>query len=256
MIFENTDKDWEKFGKNDPYFGVVTHETFSGDDLNDEQLGRFFASGKEYIDIVCSNINKYLNIEFKPRTSLDFGCGVGRLLIPISKISEKAVGIDVSSSMLSEAKTNIKKYNISNTELILSSDCEEIVSRSFDFIHSFIVFQHIPVKRGFEIYKKLLGSLNSNGVGVLHFTFFNPSLHGVRGLLNKYVPFARIFKNIIKGRKFNAPDMQMNEYDVNELLNVLCENGIKNLFLEFTEHDGISGIVVYFKKISEIQTGS
>lgn len=46
MVFENTDKDWEKFGKNDPYFGVVTHETFSGNKLDDKQLESFFNSGK------------------------------------------------------------------------------------------------------------------------------------------------------------------------------------------------------------------
>jgi len=248
MVFKNTDIDWEKFGKNDPYFGVCTHETFSGNKLDDKQLESFFSSGEEYINNVCSNIEKYLDTEFKPKASLDFGCGVGRLLLPISKISEKAVGIDVSTSMLAEAKNNLAKYNISNTELILSNNCDEIASRSFDFIHSFIVFQHIPVKRGFEIYKKLLGSLSSNGVGVLHLTFFNPSLHGVRGMLNKYVPFIRIIKNITMGRRFNAPDMQMNEYDVNKLLNVLSLDGIKNLFLEFTEHDGILGVTIYFKK--------
>jgi SAM-dependent methyltransferase len=249
MVFENTDKDWEKFGKDDPYFGVITSDEFSGNKFSDEKLKKFMSSGEEYINNVCSNVKKYLDVGFKPMTSLDFGCGVGRLLIPISKISDKAVGIDVSTSMLSEAKKNLAKYNVSNAEVILSYNCDEIVANSFDFIHSFIVFQHIPVKRGFEIYTKLLGSLKSNGVGVLHFTFFNPTLHGIRGILNKYIPFIRIVKNVIKGRKLNAPDMQMNEYDVNSLISVLYRQGVKNLYLEFTKHDEILGIIIYFKKM-------
>ncbi|HEY5601990.1 MAG TPA: class I SAM-dependent methyltransferase [Gammaproteobacteria bacterium] len=248
MAFENTDKAWEKFGKNDPYYGVVTHETFTGNKLDEKQLEDFFNSGREYINNVCSKIKKYLDAEFKPGASLDFGCGVGRLLIPISKISERTVGVDVSESMLKEAKNNLIKFSGSNVELILSNNCDEVITRSFDFIHSFIVFQHIPVQRGFEIYKKLLDSLSSNGVGVLHFTIFNPSLHGLRGLINNYVPFIRMIKNITKGRKFNAPSMQMNEYDVNKLLRVLSQHGIKNLFLEFTEHGRVLGVTIYFKK--------
>ncbi len=37
---------------------------------------------------------------------IDFGCGVGRLLIPLARNFEHAVGVDVSEVMLAETASN------------------------------------------------------------------------------------------------------------------------------------------------------
>ncbi len=79
--------------------------------------------------------------------ALDFGCGVGRLVIPLSKIAESVTGVDVSESMLNEAISNCDNQNVNNANFIKADDNLSMLSGKYDFIHSYIVFQHIPTKR-------------------------------------------------------------------------------------------------------------
>jgi hypothetical protein len=44
------------------------------------------------------------------------------------------------------------------------------------------------------------------------------------------------------------PEMQMNQYNVNELLSIIQSLGIRNLYMEFTDHGGGLGVFFYFQK--------
>ena len=41
--------------------------------------------------------------------------------------------------------------------------------------------------------------------------------------------------------------MQMNEYDLNEIHKMLSTYGVSTVYSEFTSHDGIKGVSLYFK---------
>jgi len=45
----NTDKAWQEWGENDPYFGVYTNEKFRLENLTADSKNEFFASGEKYI---------------------------------------------------------------------------------------------------------------------------------------------------------------------------------------------------------------
>jgi 2-polyprenyl-3-methyl-5-hydroxy-6-metoxy-1,4-benzoquinol methylase len=92
MFHRNTDRDWEKFGASDPYLGVLTHEQYHRANLTDESKEAFFKSGHDYIADVSKKIRTYLDPAFTPCRSLDFGCGVGRLVVPLAGISDHVVG--------------------------------------------------------------------------------------------------------------------------------------------------------------------
>ncbi len=104
MATNNTDHDWESFGKNDPYWAVLTQDRFRKKVLDETARRDFFLSGEKYIDWVFWMIHKHVDSEFNPGKGLDFGCGVGRLLLPIARRCQSAIGTDVSESMLLEAK--------------------------------------------------------------------------------------------------------------------------------------------------------
>ena len=78
----------------------------------------------------------------------DFGCGVGRLVLPFAHYSREVVGIDISESMLKECEKNLNNRGINNCQLITSDDNLASLTGSFNLIHSFITFQHIPVGTG------------------------------------------------------------------------------------------------------------
>jgi 2-polyprenyl-3-methyl-5-hydroxy-6-metoxy-1,4-benzoquinol methylase len=87
LFKSRTDRDWEKFGKNDPYFGVISDDKFKMSNLADENKEEFFKSGADYIDDVLSKIKLHIDPFFRPNKALDFGCGVGRLVIPLANIA-------------------------------------------------------------------------------------------------------------------------------------------------------------------------
>ena len=92
----NTDNEWEEWGKNNPYYGVLTHEKYRSKNLDENVKLEFFESGKKQIEHVISTCRRQIDKSFSPEMALDFGCGVGRLTIPLAKIAGHVVGVDVS----------------------------------------------------------------------------------------------------------------------------------------------------------------
>ena len=104
MLYHNTDREWEKHGSVNPYFAVLTDQRFDVDNLSEENLAEFFRSGQQHIQHIIDTINRTIDPQFSPNRVLDFGCGVGRLVIPLASIADHVIGMDVSDSMLQEAK--------------------------------------------------------------------------------------------------------------------------------------------------------
>ncbi len=242
-------REWKTFGKKNPYYGVCTSEEFKNANLSEETLKSFFTSGEEHIGRVVETIRTKLDPQFAPGYTMDFGCGVGRLLIPLSKLSKIVDGLDISQGMLAEAKRNLDKLGIKNVNLIESSRLSNIANEKYDFVHSFIVFQHITVKNGMNIFEQVLDTLKKGGIGALHFTYRDsagPFKRFKRKLLR--ISFFNAVKNLLKGESLNTPNMLMSEYSINKLLNILQSRGIQATIVEYTNHSGYLGIMLLFRK--------
>jgi SAM-dependent methyltransferase len=251
MFKSNTDKEWDKCGKDDPYFGVIAIGKYRKSNLTDENKNEFFRSGYDYIDKVLNNIRKHIDPNYAIKKGLDFGCGVGRLVIPLAEVSEHVTGVDVSDSMLNEAINNCKTLSINNVSFYKSDDNLSLLTGKYDFINSFIVFQHIPAKRGERIFKNLLPYLENGGVCVVHFTYATGKsikINKIARFIKTYIPLGRRFVNVIKGRSFYSADTEMNKYDINKLLSIMQNNGIYDFYAEYTYDVGWLGITFYFRK--------
>ncbi|RJQ64723.1 MAG: class I SAM-dependent methyltransferase [Stygiobacter sp.] len=247
----NTDKHWNKFGEDDPYFGVLSDEKYRLNVFTDSAKEEFFSTGYQHVDSIVKKIEVHLNRSFKPNKALDYGCGVGRVLIPLSKYSNEALGVDVSDAMLTECKLNCIKNKITNIRLLNASEYSANFSEKVDFIHSYIVFQHIPVRRGISILLKLLDNLSENGIGVLHFTYSKKNnLNWFIEMIRNNVPIVSNIINAIKRRNLNYPTMQMNSYNINRILVILQKYGIGEFYCDFTDHGKDLGVIIYFEKKS------
>jgi SAM-dependent methyltransferase len=250
MRRNGSDKDWREFGKEDPYFAVVTDERFRRANLNEAALSEFFKSGERDIELVLKTIHLRLDPAFRPRRSLEFGCGVGRLLIPLAAISDNVTGLDVSPHMLQEAKRNCDDRGLTNVDFAITEDSLSTVSGRFDFILSYTVFQHIPCQRGKILLCNLVDLLQENGIGVLHFTYqtlaSRISLFLYR--LRRSVRLVHKILNVVWHEDFNYPLMQMNDYNLNELLFILQEAGCDHCYVSFTRHAKHLGVIIFFQK--------
>ncbi len=160
--------------------------------------------------------------------------------------------------MLAEAQRNADQAGISNIDFVTSDDALSQVRGTFDFIHSFIVFQHLSPDRGQAIVGNMVEKLRDGGVGVLHFTYANstttPPPTFRRALTGGYAKLPLLYglRNLAKGAAFGRPPMEMNLYNLNNLLRLLQESGCHDVHVRFTEasHFGfpVYGAVLYFLK--------
>jgi SAM-dependent methyltransferase len=246
----NTDKAWQRFGQIDPYFAVLAHPRFRDAAKEGETRREFFTSGAEHVERLFATIRETLDPEFAPRRALDFGCGVGRVTIPLARRVAQVVGVDVSDSMLDEANKNCEEAGVRNVTLLKSDDGLENLSGDFDFLHSFIVFQHIPARRGAEILHAMLRRLSVAGIGALHFIYeiHAPGWKRLLRELRATFPLVNGLANLVKGDSFRRPYIEMHSYNVNRLLLHLQEQGCHRIHLRFTDHGLYKGIVLLFKK--------
>lgn len=55
MANKKASKNWEKYGAQDPYYGVLSHDEFHSDNTRDQ----FFSSDEKYIEDVVGRIKDY-----------------------------------------------------------------------------------------------------------------------------------------------------------------------------------------------------
>lgn len=247
----STDHAWEEWGRRDPYFSVITHPKFRRNVMTEEARLEFLESGKQHVEYVMAMIRHYIDPQFQPRSILDFGCGVGRVVIPFASLAGRAVGMDVSVSMLAEARRNCEELGVSGIEWVESDDQLSRLAESFDLVHSFIVFQHIPPRRGRDIFRRLIEKINPGGVGAVQVCYSKSHFAGNWGN-----PPANSSSNDLDAVSGNAielppgvdPEMQMNSYNVTELLFLIQAAGVHRLHLEFTDHGGELGLFLFFQR--------
>src|SRR4051812_23982259 len=98
----NSDQAWENYGRLDPYYGVLTDAKFRKENLTSERLAEFFGTGESHVANLLENVRDHVG-SFPAGCALDFGCGVGRLLLPFARRFQRVVGVDISPSMLTAA---------------------------------------------------------------------------------------------------------------------------------------------------------
>jgi len=251
MIGDNSDRSWETLGRTDPYYGVLTDQRFRRAKLDASALEEFFASGSVHMAGLLRRIERVLGPVSRGR-ALDFGCGVGRLTLPLVRDADFAevVGVDISESMLQEAQRNARDTDLGRIEFVLSDDQLSRLEGAFDFVHSFIVLQHIPVARGEVIVRQLIQRLAPGGVAALQLPFARRS-----GLLRNLANYARVhvrplhmLGNLIQARPWNEAPMQMNRYDLNNLFVILYECGMGSVTAEFMDDSGNTGAYLLLRK--------
>jgi 2-polyprenyl-3-methyl-5-hydroxy-6-metoxy-1,4-benzoquinol methylase len=171
MSKRDTDSDWKRVAETDPYWGVLSRDEFRKDALDADKLVQFMASGEQFAANLLALVRKHLIAQFSPKRVLDVGCGVGRLLLPLAKHADEAVGVDVAPSMLELCRRHALQAGINNLELFEGDDSLTKVAGEFDLVNTYIVLQHVPPDRGYRIIQAMLDRLKVGGVGSIQLTY-------------------------------------------------------------------------------------
>ncbi len=100
MICDNSDASWERIGSENPYFGVLTDPRFRGRALEGDVKATFLQTGEDHVEWLTAAIARYFGGLARKEAALDFGCGVGRVVVPLAARFKQVVGVDISDSML------------------------------------------------------------------------------------------------------------------------------------------------------------
>jgi SAM-dependent methyltransferase len=125
--------DWERRARENAPFYICTTAA--------ESAEAFAASGEK--DLAVEVLD---GLSPSPDwAALEIGCGIGRLLKPLSKRIRRVVGVDLSEEMIRRGRQYCADRP--NVELLRTEGAlEGLPDGEFDFVFSHIVFQHLPRK--------------------------------------------------------------------------------------------------------------
>ena len=232
----DTDADWRELGQNQPYWGVISHPDFRTENLTPAGLEHFYASGPFHMDPIVAAL-KALTGRLPSGRALDFGCGVGRLAEAMTAYAQDVTGVDISPGMLAVARARGSKVRYA----------DRLPAGPFDWINSYIVFQHIPPARGEEIFADLLSRLADGGVISLQLTTWRdkdkqwPDETGLRKL---FQPLRQ--RRWIRRRQLGH--IHMYDYDLSRILRLVNLAGIEDIRLISTDHGGHHGYIILGQK--------
>jgi ubiquinone/menaquinone biosynthesis C-methylase UbiE len=189
-------------------------------------------------------------------------------LIPLAHIATRVVGMDISRSMLAEARRNADARNAQHVELVVSDDTLSQAQGLFDLVHSCIVLQHIEIPRGRLLFDQLVRRVKPGGFGAIQVTlgldsfpesFGQPPPTVAPSLLRQAKHQARQLLTVTRagaqerGQQGDEagsrdPEMQMNLYNLSELLYSLHQAGVRNMHAELTDHGGVVGAFLVFRR--------
>jgi SAM-dependent methyltransferase len=160
---EELERNWEGFAQTDPLWAILSDPLRKGGKWN---LQDFFKAGTSEI----ATMMEYLNsIKIKPRSegrALDFGCGVGRLTQALAGYFASSTGVDISSTMIAQAKELNKLPPKCDFVVNKRSDLELFETAHFDFIYSSIVLQHIDPLYSSSYIREFIRVLKPGGYAV------------------------------------------------------------------------------------------
>jgi SAM-dependent methyltransferase len=210
---------------------------------------RFFDRGRRQTARLAAELEEFTGCELKSRRALDFGCGVGRLTLPLAERCEYVYGTDISRAKLAEADRNAKDANVTNVEW-LEPELIPTLSGRYDMIHSILVFQHIPSREGERIFGELLRGLLPGGIGAVQVTL-RPSRPAPRklGLAAPSPSGARSPMSVVRGLDLSYPYMLLHSYSLNRLGAVMADAGVTDWHVRWSARSGAyQPVIIFFRK--------
>ncbi len=160
-------------------------EIFRRDRLQGATRAWNYERGEEQVAILIEEVESRTESSVEGRHALDFGCGSGRLALPLAERCEHVYGLDIDPEVLRLADRNARDHSVSNVSWAESHRLSELEGR-YDMVLSMNVLQHIPSRAGEKLFVALLRGLQPGGIGVIQ-VLLRPQLEASRLLERDYL---------------------------------------------------------------------
>jgi len=92
------------------------------------------------------------HIPMRARRFLEIGCGIGRLMAPLSQFCGEIHGVDIADEMIRMGRERLADIAHAHLHWTRDSDLAAFADDSFDLVYSFAVMQHLPHEAPFWRY--------------------------------------------------------------------------------------------------------
>jgi len=140
MTRKEASSDWEELAQVDPLWAVASSPQRRYGRWNEEE---FYASGVRKVARLMRRLDA-LRIPERTTRALDFGCGAGRLTLPLADRFTAVVGIDIAPSMLRLARERAAGRPELQFRLDAPGHQSLLAGETFDLVYSGLVLQHLP----------------------------------------------------------------------------------------------------------------
>lgn len=210
------DAEWERFAEREPYFAILNAERFRRTQLTPLAEREFFASGESLVAWMMQVIDASLSPQFAPVSMLDFGCGVGRLTIPLAGLPGAITAVDRSPAMIRHAQRELERRGI--THVRVQSDAELFGgTQKFDLVVCYQVLQRLPRRHGVALVRRLIAHLGPRGVGVFHVPVASRKPLWVRALREVRTESRALNTLVRRVRPSDAPFVPTTIYDLDTI---------------------------------------
>jgi SAM-dependent methyltransferase len=203
---------------------------------------KVFESGHKRVETIAEVVQEETGAMLDGRRALDYGCGVGRLAIPLAERCEHVYGLDISRPTLEIAAANAQEHEVENVQW-LEPEALSGLAGQYDFAITVHVLQHIRRRQGEQVLRQLVRGLREDGVGWIGLVLRPP--HPLRSVL-RYSWRARdvdrpqrksgIYRPALDALRIwdlSYYYMMRCSYALNRLGRLLADEGVENWHVRF-----------------------
>lgn len=176
---------WEERARREPYFPLLADDDALRVAGSGSASDAFFQTGEDDVAALLAALTTLFSGGVRLDAVLDYGCGAGRLTLPLARRAGHVVACDIAPTALSHARQNAERAGLYNITFQSCDDVAASAGASFDFVCSLLVFQYIPPSAGYALIQSLTSRLRDGGVFA-----FQVRLHGA-GALHRLARFGR-----------------------------------------------------------------
>jgi SAM-dependent methyltransferase len=113
----------------------------------------FAATASEVLSRITSEFVRLPpHMPMRARRFLEIGCGIGRLMAPLSQFCGEIHGVDIADEMIRMGRERLADIAHAHLHWTRNSDLAALADDSFDLVYSYAVMQHLPHEAPFWRY--------------------------------------------------------------------------------------------------------
>jgi SAM-dependent methyltransferase len=235
-------RDWSDLGELDPMWAIAsTPERRHGgwDEAAFAESGARKAAG------LLRRLDD-LGVPARHGTALDFGCGVGRLSLPLADRFETVVGVDIAPPMIEAAHARAREADVVNARFLVDGEIR-LEPASFDLVYCALVLQHQPsAAAALGLMERLATLVAPGGVLVVQVpTWLAPRLRlqpgrRIYGLLRSLGVPARFVYEHLKLQPMRMVAVHRGRIDA-----CLSDAGLRELRADERDRGGVRSLTLY-----------